>query len=389
MPARHSTPARPPATQSATNASHGSPAATSSAVPSRATPRVAMRTTVPAKPSSATTTFEPPASTSSGSPARSAAVTASITACSLGASTKRAAGPPRRRVVSSLSNTAPQGRDPHPGVEGRSRMPLPALSLPRRPSARAAGACACVLALLAGGWLWLRDSRLVAVDQVSVTGLSGSEAPRVRAALEGAARDMTTLHVRSDQLRTAVEPFPAVMAVDAHADFPHRLRIVVHEHVAVAALAAGTDRVPVAADGTLLRGSSTSGLPVVTVGVPAARGHAGRQAHPARRRAAGRGAARAAGQGQPRLRGSARPHRAAERRARSCTSAAPTACARSGPPRPASSPTAARPARRTSTCACPSGRPPAASWRRTPRQPDAPSQVGPQPAQPQTQAVGP
>jgi cell division protein FtsQ len=147
-------------------------------------------------------------------------------------------------------------------------MPLPALPLPRRPSARAAAACACVLALLGGGWLWLRDSRLVAVDQVSVTGLSGSEAPRVRAALEGAARDMTTLHVRPDQLQTAVEPFPAVMGVDAHADFPHRLRIVVHEHVAVAALAAGSDRVPVAADGTLLRGSSTSGLPVVTLASP-------------------------------------------------------------------------------------------------------------------------
>jgi cell division protein FtsQ len=147
-------------------------------------------------------------------------------------------------------------------------MPLPAPSLPRRPSARAAGACACVLALLGGGWLWLRDSRLVAVDQVSVTGLSGSEAPRVRAALEGAARDMTTLHVRPDQLQTAVEPFPAIEAVDAHADFPHRLRIVVHEHIAVAALAAGADRVPVAADGTLLRGSSTSGLPVVAVPAP-------------------------------------------------------------------------------------------------------------------------
>ena len=52
-----------------------------------ATPRVAMRTTVPGKPSSATTTFEPPASTSSGAPARSAVVTASITASSLGAST--------------------------------------------------------------------------------------------------------------------------------------------------------------------------------------------------------------------------------------------------------------------------------------------------------------
>ena len=147
-------------------------------------------------------------------------------------------------------------------------MPLPAFPSPRRPSARAAAACVCVLALLGGAWLWLRDSDLVAVDQVSVTGLSGTEAPRVRAALEGAARDMTTLHVRSGQLQTAVEPFPAVRAVDAHADFPHRLRIVVHEHVAVAALAAGTDRVPVAADGTLLRGSSTGGLPVVAVAAP-------------------------------------------------------------------------------------------------------------------------
>jgi cell division protein FtsQ len=149
-------------------------------------------------------------------------------------------------------------------------MPLPALSLPRRrPPARAVAACACVLALLGGAWLWLRDSGLVAVDDVSVTGLSGTEAPRVRAALEGAARDMTTLHVRPDQLRTAVEPYPSIMAVDAHADFPHGLRIVVHEHVAVAALASGSDRVPVAADGTLLRGSSTTGLPLVAAAPPA------------------------------------------------------------------------------------------------------------------------
>jgi cell division protein FtsQ len=138
--------------------------------------------------------------------------------------------------------------------------------LPRRPPARAVVACAGVLALLGGGWLWLRDSSLVAVRQVDVTGLSGSEAPRVRAALQEAARDMTTLHVRAGQLRTAVAPFPAVMSVEAHADFPHRLRVVVHEHVAVGALAAGGDRVAVAADGTLLRGSATRGLPVIAAG---------------------------------------------------------------------------------------------------------------------------
>src|SRR4051812_49952194 len=127
-------------------------------------------------------------------------------------------------------------------------MPLPALPLPRRrPPARAVAACACVLALLGGAWLWLRDSGLVAVDDVSVTGLSGTEAPRVRAALEGAARDMTTLHVRPEQLRTAVEPYPSIMAVDAHADFPPGRADVVPEHRPLPAPGPGSARRPLAA----------------------------------------------------------------------------------------------------------------------------------------------
>jgi cell division protein FtsQ len=146
-------------------------------------------------------------------------------------------------------------------------MPLPRPSLPRRPPARTVAGCAAVLALLGGGWLWLRDSSLVAVRQVSVSGLTGSDAPRVRAALQDAALDMTTLHVRASQLNTAVEPFPAVEAVEAHADFPHRLRIVVHEHAAVGAIVAGSQRLAVAADGTLLRDTPTRGLPVIAMPV--------------------------------------------------------------------------------------------------------------------------
>jgi cell division protein FtsQ len=146
-------------------------------------------------------------------------------------------------------------------------MPLPRPSLPRRPPARTVAGCAAVLALLGGGWLWLRDSSLVAVRQVSVSGLTGPDAPRVRAALQDAAQDMTTLHVRASQLNTAVEPFPAVQAVEAHADFPHRLRIVVHEHAAVAAIAAGSQHLAVAADGTLLRDTPTRGLPVIAMDV--------------------------------------------------------------------------------------------------------------------------
>jgi cell division protein FtsQ len=146
-------------------------------------------------------------------------------------------------------------------------MPLPRPSLPRRPPARAVAGCAVVLALLGGGWLWLRDSSLVAVRQVSVSGLTGPDAPRVRAALQDAALDMTTLHVRASQLNTAVEPFPAVQAVEAHADFPHRLRIVVHEHAAVGAIVAGSQRLAVAGDGTLLRDTPTRGLPVIAMPV--------------------------------------------------------------------------------------------------------------------------
>jgi cell division protein FtsQ len=152
-------------------------------------------------------------------------------------------------------------------------MSLPALpSLPRpgRPPVPAVAAFAVVLGLLGAGWMWLRDSSLVAVDRVTVTGVSGPDAPRVRAALITAARDMTTLHVRGGELRTAVEPFAVVRGVEAHADFPHALRIVVREHVPVAALAAGPTRLAVAADGTLLRGTPTGDLPLVGAQAPPA-----------------------------------------------------------------------------------------------------------------------
>jgi cell division protein FtsQ len=149
-------------------------------------------------------------------------------------------------------------------------MRMPRLPTRRRPPARVVAGFAAVAVLLGGGWLWLRDSSFVAVRHVTVTGVSGPEAPRVVAALQDAAHDMTTLHVRSGQLTTAVEPFPAVERVDAHADFPHGMRIVVHEHVPVAVVVSGADRVPVAADGTLLRGTVGAGLPVISASAPPA-----------------------------------------------------------------------------------------------------------------------
>jgi cell division protein FtsQ len=133
---------------------------------------------------------------------------------------------------------------------------------PRRP--RRALVLAGVVALLAGAaWYWGRDLSLWSVDNVRVTGATGQDATKIAAALESAAHGMTTLHVRSGDLRDAVARFPIVKSVRVHPSFPHGLRIEVVENVPVAALEAPGRPVAVAADGTLLRDVPVSGLPLV------------------------------------------------------------------------------------------------------------------------------
>ncbi len=129
-----------------------------------------------------------------------------------------------------------------------------------------AGAVTVLAVVLLGvGWMWLRDSSFVAVQDVTITGAQGSQADEVRSALTRAARDMTTMHVREDELRAAVRQYPTVASVSAEADMPHRLRIVVRSRIPVAALDTGTRRIPVAGDGTVLTGSRTDDLPQVRV----------------------------------------------------------------------------------------------------------------------------
>ena len=109
-------------------------------------------------------------------------------------------------------------------------------------------------ALAAGYFAWLRDSSLVAVRDVSVSGLSSPDAERIEEALVKAGREMTTLHVREDELEDAVAAFPTVVSVSADADLLHGLEIRVRERPPVLVAASGGQTVPVAADGTLLRG---------------------------------------------------------------------------------------------------------------------------------------
>jgi cell division protein FtsQ len=119
------------------------------------------------------------------------------------------------------------------------------------------------LALLAGAWVWLRDSPLVAVERVSVTGLVGPDAGQIRGALDLAARNMTTLDVRLSQLRTAVAPYPVVKDLRVSTQFPHGIRIHVIEQLPVGALVAGGQAVAASADGTLLSDVPTASLPAI------------------------------------------------------------------------------------------------------------------------------
>lgn len=130
-----------------------------------------------------------------------------------------------------------------------------------------------VLLAVAGtaGWLWLRDSSLVAVEQVRISGASGREAEQVQQALERAALEMTTLNVDEERLRKAVAMYPQVKDLRVEAAPLHRLSITVVERHAVAALQVGDHLAPVAADGTVLDGHvSAENLPAVpTAALPA------------------------------------------------------------------------------------------------------------------------
>ncbi len=135
-----------------------------------------------------------------------------------------------------------------------------------RVSPRLLLALAAVVLIAGGGFLWFRDSSLVAVRRVTITGVSGPDATQVRSALTLAARDMTTLDVELGRLRSAVQAYPVVKGIRVSTAFPHGMTIDVQEQVPIAVIVDGGVRTAVTADGTLLRDAAgTSGLPSVTV----------------------------------------------------------------------------------------------------------------------------
>jgi len=131
------------------------------------------------------------------------------------------------------------------------------------------GLLAAVIAApaLVGGWMWLRDSPLVSVERVQISGVQGPEAGGIEAALGSAARHMSTLDVRTGALTAAVAPYRVVREVRASPSFPHGLHIRVVEQLPVAALTVPGGRTAVAADGVVLGPALlASSLPVLKEG---------------------------------------------------------------------------------------------------------------------------
>jgi cell division septal protein FtsQ len=126
---------------------------------------------------------------------------------------------------------------------------------------------------LAGGWLWLRRSPLVAVSHVRITGVHGADRGAIDAALKAAARRMSTLDFDTGALRAAVAAYPVVGALRVDASFPHTLSIHVIEQPPVAQVTFDGSKTAIAADGVVLGpAQAASSLPSLTATTPLSTG---------------------------------------------------------------------------------------------------------------------
>jgi cell division protein FtsQ len=140
------------------------------------------------------------------------------------------------------------------GIAALPRISLERLMPSPRLRRRLLLALVATVVLVAGYMFWLRNSSLVRVEQVSVSGLTTDDAAKIRQALTGAGHSMTTLHVDHDRLEQAVSAYPGIRRLQVDPDFPRALHIRVVEYQPVAIAVAGHARVALGADGSALRG---------------------------------------------------------------------------------------------------------------------------------------
>ena len=112
-----------------------------------------------------------------------------------------------------------------------------------------------LVALFAAYTFWFRDSSLVAVKTVKISGIGkGKLDGQLRDALVHAGLGMTTLDASQADLAKAARPYPSVQAVSIDPTFPSTLNVKVTKRAAVAVIGEGAGAVGVAKDGRVMRG---------------------------------------------------------------------------------------------------------------------------------------
>lgn len=144
---------------------------------------------------------------------------------------------------------------------GTRRRATPRDAVVRR---RLAVAVALAIALYAVYMLWFRDLSWFSVEEVSVEGATTSER-QITAAIASAAEEMTTLHLKDDELTAAVSRFPTVAAMKAETSFPHELHVTVRERLPVAVATIRGRQVAVSPDGYMLVGLSLDSKELPTI----------------------------------------------------------------------------------------------------------------------------
>lgn len=124
---------------------------------------------------------------------------------------------------------------------------------------------ACLLAM-GFGFLWLRDSSLVEVRSVNVSGLTGSDPKDLVQAIERTAKGMTTLHIDNRALARLADRYPAIKEIRADPSLPNKMSLRVVHHTLIAQVPASRGKAVVTAEGSLVRDIKGAHLPRISVG---------------------------------------------------------------------------------------------------------------------------
>lgn len=161
----------------------------------------------------------------------------------------------------------PEAIDPR-----RVRVAMPSLSgvrLPRlhKPSRLQVLIAAIVLLVVcASTWLLVRNSSLVAVEEVDIVGLEGFYDRAAREAVTAEAMQMTTMNFDAARIREAAEAFVSIEGVRIVTDLPHSVRIHLDVVRPVVAGKVNGRTVALSKDGEILAGAAgLSMLPSIDV----------------------------------------------------------------------------------------------------------------------------